>query len=166
MRHRVGHKCFNLMNYILLPFAPNSVRFNVRPKMKKWIMGFMVLGLVLLPVGLFVAAIAHDGAVLKVRNDSPEPMSGVVVELVGYGSRELGTIQPGQSAEARFRNYGDSSWIINVQSHSGGHLWEQAGYLTNGMNYDDEFAVGPSGSTSYSSTDWILVPPIRTILGL
>lgn len=103
---------------------------------------------------------------LKVRNDSADPMSGVVVELVGYGSRELGTIQPGKVAEARFTNYGDSCWIINVQNHSGRHLREQAGYLTNGMNYDAEFAVGPSGSTSYSSTDWILVPPIRTILGL
>jgi hypothetical protein len=133
--------------------------------MKKWIIGVIVLGLVLLPVGLFVASFLHDGAMLKVRNDSADPMSGVVVELVGYGSRELGTIQPGKVAEARFTNYGDSCWIISVQNHSGRHLREQAGYLTNGMNYDDEFAVGPSGSTSYSSTDWILVPPIRTIFG-
>lgn len=36
------------------------------------------------------------------------------------GEKELGNIAPGKSSSARFHDYGDSSWIVTVDSRSGG----------------------------------------------
>lgn len=118
----------------------------------------------LAPIFAFVGALVHDGATLTVHNSSRNRLEGVTVELIGYGTKHLGNIEPGEKARARFHRYGDSCWVLDVDSHTGIPFREQAGYLTNGMNFDDRITISDGSTARFDSTDWILVPPVRTLL--
>lgn len=105
----------------------------------------------------------HRGAKLTVVNDSKKALSGVSVELVGYGTKSIGTIPPGGKADVVFRGYSDSCWILTVNDYDDKSLRKHSGYVTHGLNFDDRIILGDSGVVDFNSISWSFIPPIRTL---
>jgi len=135
-------------------------------EMKKRILVAIVLCIFFCSIGIFFISILKGGATLTVYNDSSTQLNNVSVELSGGGAKDIGNIAPGKSSSARFHDYSDSSWIITVDSRSGRQRITLDSYVTGGLNFDDRVFFDSSNRTSFKSTSWTLIAPLRTIFGL
>jgi hypothetical protein len=119
-----------------------------------------ILVLVVFVASLLIVGQLNTGATLRLRNDTHLPMKGVSVDLAGYGeATDLVDIEPGGELKVRFKEYGDSSWGVRVQDHGGRPLYEQTGYVTNGLNFTDTLTLDRTGKWNIDSTSWSLLPP-------
>ena len=110
---------------------------------------------------LIVVRQINTGATLILSNDTNLTMKGVSVELPGYGAaRNLGDIKPGTDIKVRFKDYGDSCWLLRIQDYDGSPIQEQAGYVTNGLNNADTLTLDSSKVWQFESTSWHLFPPL------
>lgn len=85
----------------------------------------------------FLFAISY-GAV-TVINDSHEELSGVVV--VCGQNFDVTRLMPDERHKIRYKLGGDSSYAVTVKFKSGKELRKDVGYVTNGMEFDDELHV-------------------------
>jgi len=108
----------------------------------------------------------HKGATLTISNQSAHRMDGVTIELMGYGKREVGVIEPGKKVRVNFQGYSDSAWFIDFDNYSDERTRKGFGYVTHGLNFDDRITVDSSGLIDFQSTSWSIFPPIKSILGL
>lgn len=81
----------------------------------------------------------HRGKV-SIINQSQEAVARVYIAVCHQEIR-LGEIAPLARAEAEFRVTGDSHYHVEVGFRSGKQLSADLGYITNGMDYEDEILV-------------------------
>jgi hypothetical protein len=58
---------------------------------------------------------------------------------------ELKQILPGQGRQGAYRVRGDSHYDVRIEFQSGRALHKEIGYVTNGVDFDDEIVVTDAG---------------------
>jgi len=85
----------------------------------------------------FLFSISY-GAV-TVINDSHEELTGVVA--VCGQTFNVPALMPGDRDKIRYKLVADSSYAVAVKFKSGKELRKDVGYVTNGIEFDDELHV-------------------------
>ncbi|MEA2162172.1 MAG: hypothetical protein QOK37_299 [Thermoanaerobaculia bacterium] len=80
---------------------------------------------------------------VTVRNAAKQTITSITVEADG-NTAPFSNVLPGESREATFRIWGDSSYIVHVTFASGKELSAKEGYLTNGTETEDVITVTSS----------------------
>jgi len=107
--------------------------------LKKYLTIAAMLGVsVVVALGLkFLYSINYG--MFTVFNDSHEELSGVVT--VCRQDFDIPNLAPGDRYKARYKIAGDSSYVVRIRFKSGKELWKDVGYVTNGMEFNDELHV-------------------------
>lgn len=120
------------------------------PKAQRWAIG--INGMLKKYLKITAVFVVLTGAALGLRflysisygtvtvvNDSHEELSGVVA-VCGQSFNVPG-LMPGERHKIRYELVSDSSYAVAVKFKSGKELRQDVGYVTNGMEFDDELHV-------------------------
>lgn len=102
-----------------------------------------VLGIGVIFVALLVSSCTTGKGNFSLVNKAKEPIARASVVICGQ-SIELKDIQPGKSASGSYDVKSDSHYAIKVEFQSGKKLQKEAGYVTNGMDFQHEITVSDS----------------------
>jgi len=73
-------------------------------------------------------------------NNAAEPIGHASVSICGQ-TIQFRDIEPNKSAHGSYRVTSDSHYTIRLKFKSGRTLQKEAGYVTNGMNFNDQIII-------------------------
>ncbi len=106
-------------------------------------MRHLVLGVAATLVALFLISCANGKGSFSLVNKTKEPIARASVAICGQ-TIKLKDIQPNTSAAGFYKVTGDSGYTIEVEFQSGKTLRKETGYVTNGVDFQDEITVTES----------------------
>jgi hypothetical protein len=127
--------------------------------MRSTVTRYIIGGVAVLLVAFVSFVYARSGANLVVTNDGAEELVDLRVAVAGY-SFELGAFSPHESKRVKVRSYTDSGWTISGRWKSGELLDEKFGYITGGLNFDDQVKLRKNMAAYFESTAWTFFPPL------
>lgn len=102
-----------------------------------------VLGVAAIIVALFLISCTANKGSFTLLNKAKEPIARASVTICRQ-TIELKDIQLNTSAAGFYKVTGDSGYTIEVEFQSGKTLRKETGYVTNGMDFQDEITVTDS----------------------
>ena len=102
-----------------------------------------VLGVAATIAALFLTSCTTNQGNFTLVNKAKEPIAHASVIICGQ-TIELKDIQPNKSAAGSYEVKSDSHYTIQIKFQSGKKLKKETGYVTNGMDFQDEITVTDS----------------------
>lgn len=98
--------------------------------------------IILISILFFSSCNKYDGKI-TLQNKAQESIGTATITICGQTMR-MKDILPGKSATGSYEVKSDSSYAVTVEFKSGKKISSEVGYVTNGMDFNDEIAVTDS----------------------
>jgi hypothetical protein len=87
---------------------------------------------------------------VKVSNESGQKVISLEIQLAGK-KQTISNLKSGSAATIAFHDFGDSHYTLSGALQDGTKLTGEFGYVTNGLDFDDEFTIKEKGKIEFKS---------------
>jgi hypothetical protein len=97
---------------------------------------------------LLVSCTTKNDATVQIKNKTNEVMLGGDLEVSSQGRKKtFGRIEINGSTKLSFRNFTDGEYLFYGKFESGKTVRDSGGYVTHGLNFDDEIVLSQDGDS-------------------
>ena len=91
---------------------------------------------------------SHNRATVSIINRTGERLLSGNLKISSLPDpKQFGKIENGDSIKLSFKNFGDGEYIFSGSFESGKSIQESSGYVTNGMDFEDEIVLFVKGDS-------------------